>query len=157
MNYDTLFVKFIENDDSWLIQLFEFEFSYFANLDFTMSLKCFYFVETSWDFYKIKNVYDFSSIIENRNHKNIENFYFKDLCIKVVVTSQRLNKFLKIKFNAIKTFNETNQHDRKHESNLCFNEFILNQDMRVKKFINIFNEIDINDIIRQLNISFTSF
>ena len=29
--------------------------------------------------------------------------------------------------------------------------------MCVKKFINIFNEIDINDVIRQLNISFTNF
>ena len=29
--------------------------------------------------------------------------------------------------------------------------------MRVKKFINIFNKINIDDVIRQLNILFTSF
>ena len=29
--------------------------------------------------------------------------------------------------------------------------------MRVKKFTNIFNKIDIDDVIRQLNISFISF
>ena len=156
LNYDILSVKFTEDDDSWSTQLFEFEFSYFASLDFTVSLKRFYFVETNWDFYEIKNVYDLLSIIESRNHKNVENFCFKNLCTKVVVTSQRLNKSLKVKLNAIKTFNETNQHDRKHEPNLRFNEFILGQDMRVKKFTNIFNEIDIDDVIRQLNISFTS-
>ena len=70
---------------------------------------------------------------------------------------QRSNKFLKIKLNAIKTFNETNQHDKKHELNSRFNKFILNQDMRVKKFTNIFNEINIDNIIRQLNESFTNF
>ena len=136
--------------------MLEFEFSYFANFDFTMSLKRFYFVETNWNFYKIKNVYNLSNIIENRNHKNVENFCLKNSCTKIVVISQRSNKSLKVKLNIIKTFNEINQHDKKYEPNLRFNEFILNQNMRVKKFTNIFNEIDIDDIIQQLNISFTN-
>ena len=125
-NYDTLFIKFLKNDDSWSAQLFKSKFLYFANLDSIIFLKRFNIVKTNWNRYKIKNVYNFSNIIENRNYKNIENFCLTNSSTNVIVTSQRSNKLLKLKLNVLKTFNETNQHNKKHKSNFCFNRFILN-------------------------------
>ena len=67
------------------------DFLYFISLDSIMFSKRFYIVETSWNYYEIKNIYNLSDIIESRNYKNIKNFYLTNSSLNVVVIFQRSN------------------------------------------------------------------